>query len=256
LKNESTFAKKLDSFLKRIKKTAAADSVEATDALDPIGQLVLGLLQWDSTSTAAKIAYDRLMSSMVDYNDLRVSHAQEVKTILGQRYPKADDRIGRMSTILQEIYVRQHAVLLDGLLRKPKKEIRIYLDSLPGMPLYVSAQVTLLCFNGHAVPVDEVLVALLRREKVVDQEATLEQVQSFLERRVRASDAVDTHAILRHWADVNGPSLVESKSTKVTKSTKTASLRSTKKSSTKTAKTKKDSASKTIKKSSRQPAKK
>ena len=240
MKNESGFAKKLDSVLKRIRNS----EIELQSEIDPIGQLVLGLLEWESTHANAKNVFDRLLERMVDYNDLRVSHPQEIKAIIGQRYPRADDRIDRLLKVVQEIYIRQHAVLLDDLVRKSKKEARAYLDSLPGMPPYVSAQVTLLCFSGHAMPVDEVLVELLRREKVVDQEATLEQVQSFLERRVRASDAVDTHALLRTWADANEPSLSESKS-KTTKTTKTESQHSTKKSTTKASKTKKDSTSKT-----------
>ena len=175
--------------------------------IDPIGQLILGLLEWESTHANAKSVFDRLLERMVDYNDLRVSHPHEIKAILGHRYPKADDRIDRIRRTLQEIYVRQHAVHLDGLARKSKKEIRSYLDSLPGMPPYVAAQMTVLCFGGHAVPVDEVLVNLLRQEKAIDSEATIEQVESFLERHIRASEAVKTHASLRAWADEKYASL-------------------------------------------------
>jgi len=166
VKNESGFARKLNSFLKRLKKSVA-DPPALIDPIDPIGQLVMGLLEWESTHASAKIAHDRLMDQMVDYNDLRVSHPQEIKAIMGNRYPKADDRIDRLLRVLQEIYIRQHAVLLDGLVRKSKKEVRAYLDSMPGMPSYVAAQMTVLCFGGHAVPVDEVLVNLKMEEEEV-----------------------------------------------------------------------------------------
>ncbi len=233
MKNESQFAKKFITLFKRVKKTVG--QVEPVTPLDPIGQVVLGLLQWESTTTAAAAAFDRLMNRMVDQNDLRVSHPQEIKVLIGQRYGKVDDRISRLLTILQEIYIRQYAVSLNELARKSKKEIRTYLDSLPGMPPYVAAQVTLLCFGGHAVPVDQMLVNLLVKEGVIHADASVREVESFLERRIRATDAVAAHTVLRAWADAHGQSSsassksVRGAGTRVVKKKKSASATTKKK---------------------------
>ena len=234
MKNESTFSKKFATFLKRAAKAGSVD-MDHSD-LDAVGHLVTAFLQWESTTTAAATAYKRLMARVVDYNDLRVSHPQEVKAMVGPRYPKADERVCGLLAALQEIYVREHAVTLDGLAGKAKKEVRAYLVGLPGTPSYVAAQVTLLCFGGHAVPVDDVLVQLLKREKVVDDEATCQQVESFLERQIRASDAVESHAVLRAWADAGYASL--SSPPKAALGTRRASGKVTKKTTSKTTKKK------------------
>ena len=88
-----------------------------------------------------------------------------------------------------------------NLAKKSKKDIRTYLDTIPSMPPYVAAQVTLLSFTGHAVPVDDVLADRLRAEGVVDPEATVDQIASFLERQIRAADGVKAHGSLRAWTD-------------------------------------------------------
>ena len=77
---------------------------------------------------------------------------------------------------------------------------------------YVSAQVLLLAFGGHAVPVDESLAALLRDEQVVPPDATVEAIQSFLERQIKASKSLESHALLQAWSDAQPKSKRSAKS--------------------------------------------
>ncbi len=222
MKNESAYAKHFLPLIKRIKK---AHPGQPPQERDPISQLVLGFLQWESTSKAADQAYKKLADVMVDHNDLRVSHPHEVVAAIGPSYPQAEERAHRMLQSLQEIYIREHVVALDSLANKPKKDVRAYLDSLPGMAGYVSAQVTLLCFGGHAVPVDETLVKLLEKHSAVDPDATLEQAHSFIERQIRASESVEAHMALRAWVDAGTRRLTPRSNTqaKATKKTTKAS---------------------------------
>jgi len=200
LKNESTYAKKFKSLFNRLKKKYSA---EPHEPFEPVTHLVVSMLQWNSTREAALAAHDRLMQELVDNNDLRVCHPHEIVEMIGRDYPQVEERAARLREILQEIFLREHATSLQSLEDKPKKEVRAYLESLPGMPSCVAAEVTLLCFGGHAFPVEERLLALLREEKVVDPEATLSVVQSFLERQIKAGTAVHAHAVLCRWVEAS-----------------------------------------------------
>jgi endonuclease III len=168
---------------------------------DPVTQLVLAFLEWNASPKQAAQAYGKLMTVMVDINDLRVSHPNEVVAIIGERYPKAVERAHRLRDTLQDIFIREHAVSLEGLVKRPKREVANYLNTLRNIVPYAASQVFLLCFEGHAIPVDENLLRLLQQEGAADPEATLEQIQSSIERGVKAVDALAVHAIFRAWID-------------------------------------------------------
>jgi endonuclease III len=201
VKNASSHARKLAALLRKLKSQNPAPPPPAPD---PVTQLVLAFLQWDATRKLADAAYQRLTAAMVDSNDLRVSHPDEVLKVLGERYPKASERAGRLLDVLQEIFVREHAVTLAPLAQMGKKEARAYLDSLPGMTPYVSALVMVACFAGHAIPVDDGLARLLIEHGMADADATREQMASFLEHHVKAGEALEAHHLLRAWADAGG----------------------------------------------------
>jgi endonuclease-3 len=200
VKNASHHARKLAALLHKLKAQHPATPAPAPD---PIKQLVLAFLQWESTRKSAEAAYQRLTAAMVDTNDLRVSHPDEVVKILGERYPRATERAGRLLDVLQEIFVREHAVTLAPLAQMGKKEARAYLDSLPGMTPYVSALVLAACFAGHAIPVDDILARLLVEQGLAEPAATREQLASFLEHHVKAGQALEAHGLLQAWADAS-----------------------------------------------------
>lgn len=196
MKNESTYARKFAALYRRIK--ARAPEPEPRDA---VTQMIVAFLMWEASRKQAENAYKRLTQIMVDNNDLRVSRAHELKECIGSSYPRLDERVERMRDALQTIYVREHAVLTYSLESKSKKEVRQYFDTLPGMTPYVAAQVCLLSFGAHAIPVDEKLANLLRAEGVIDPDATIEEIEHFLERHFKAGEGVEAHTRLQAWVD-------------------------------------------------------
>lgn len=198
MKADSNAAKKLTSLLRKLKSDYQVDPPPASE---PVTQLVVGFLQWQATSAQAEQAFTRLMAQLVDINELRVSHDHELVNIIDQDYPLAGARIARMREALNEIYVREHAVATHSIASGGKKEQRAYLDSLPGMTPYVAAIVTLVSFGGHAMPVDEKLVELLAEQGIAKADAPCGEVESFLLRHIKATDALESHLLLQAWAD-------------------------------------------------------
>ena len=197
MKNESNYAKKFELLLKKIRRRHRVELPE----LGPMDQLIVGFLEWNATARLAAKAHEQLMAELVDNNDLRVSLPQELLALIGSKYPQGDERVSRLREVLNAVYVREHAMSLDSLAGKPKKQVRAYVDGLPGITQYVGAQLMLLGFGVHAMPVDDHIAELLRAEEAVDPAASVGEVAQFLERRIKAGDAAEVHRLLRIWAD-------------------------------------------------------
>jgi endonuclease III len=162
---------------------------------------VFGLLQWEATYKQAETAYRKLMEAFVDINEIRVSHDREIVSVIGRNYPQIEQRVARLQEALNDLFVREYAVAMHSLVGKTKKEQRAYLDSLPGLPPYVVAQVMLLSFDGHALPVDPKLVSLLAKKEILAADTPPAQAESELLKHVKAPDAVHVHQLLQAWAD-------------------------------------------------------
>lgn len=213
MKNAGAYAKKFDALMRRIKARHRAEPIEPAE---PVSQLILAFLEWNASRQGAAEAFQRIMSQCVDINELRVSYPHEIVAMLGNRYPMGQERAERIRETLNDIFERKQLLTLDFLKRKPKREVRACLDNLPGMPPYVAAQVTLLCFDGHAIPVDDQLSDLLTEAEAVAPDASLQEIEAFLERYIRADDAIETHNILRAWVDAGTQRVAPATSTRKT----------------------------------------
>jgi len=188
-------------FTALLKKAVAAYRGEDPPPRDPVAQLVVGFLQWRSTRRAADDAFVALMGELIDINDMRASHAHELVAIIGEDYPDAVERIIRLKQALHGVYLREHDVQMHSIDGKGKKEQRAYLDSLYGMTPFAAAQVTLLSFGGHAMPVDEKLIMMLEREGALPENLDAAAAESFLLRQIKAGDALEAHLALQAWVD-------------------------------------------------------
>ncbi len=197
-KSDSKQVKALNALLK---KARSAWKGEEPAPLEPTTQLVLGFLTWNSTVKQAEGALEKIMSHVVDLNEMRVSLHHEIVEMIGVRYPMAEERVIRMREAMFEVFAREHDWRMNSVKSKGKREQREYLDTLPGIPPYVAAQVALLCFGAHALPVDDKLTALLIQEGVAEPDTPPADLESWLLRQIKAGDALEAHLALQHWAD-------------------------------------------------------
>lgn len=215
MKNAAVGAKKLTALMKKIGRKPLPEPVvlpgaefqeespEGATPLkhDPVGTLVMSFLMWESTADKAQTAYDRILSSVVDFNDLRVSMPHETVEMIGPRYPLALNRAQRLRATLRNIYMREHAVSLDKPAIAGKRDLKKYVDSLEGMVPYVANRLLLLSFDVHGLPVDEQLRTALIDAEVADASVEVPELASWLATQIRADEAVAVHAALQAWND-------------------------------------------------------
>jgi len=172
---------------------------------DPIEQLLLGVLARGTTETAATAAMKRLQEGTVDLNELRVASPRELVELLGGDFPNALEKARDINRILNEIFNRQHELDLAFLRNKTRRDAKDYLQKIPGVDACTLARVMLVSVGGHALPVDENMLAYLRRHELVDSGAEAAEVQAFLERNIAADDAYAFYMLMRRVAATSRP---------------------------------------------------
>jgi len=178
------------------KKHAAKARVTEPNAADLVALLVHSSLLYDATRKQADEATQRIRSSSVDWNEFRVNHVDDMVGIIGARYPEAFARMKRLRMSLNDVYLRHHRVSLDILVGKPKRDVRIYLENLEGMPAYVVARFMLLAMGVPMIPVDQTLVDMLAHAGVLAEPADPLLVSEAIAKVVRADKAAEVHAAL------------------------------------------------------------
>lgn len=168
---------------------------------DPTAVLIMSMLLWESTTDKAMAAYERLMTHVVDFNDLRVCMPHETLELIGPRYPRALDRCQRLRAMLRNIYLREHAVSLDRLMGSGKREAKRYVESLEGIVPYVAARLQLLCLGIHAIPVDDQLRIHLIEAEVVDAAIEIPELSNWLTSQIKVADGAAAHYSLQSWVD-------------------------------------------------------
>jgi len=197
MKHGTEYAKRIKrlhhSLLKKFGKPAAHEPT------DPIEQMLIGILAVNTTSAKAVAVYHKLAQMMVDLNELRVTPALELAQIIGSAVPQAADKAQRIVAFLNDVRRRQDTLTLDFLRQRGRREVREYLESLEGVPRSAVAEVILFSLGGHAIPVDDLTLYVLRKEELVAPKAEAAEVQGFLERHIHAANAAEFAVLLNRF---------------------------------------------------------
>jgi len=194
-------AKRVKQFYSSLRSKLGKVTHPATT--DPITQLILGILSRDTPEARASEGLERLRGMVVDYNELRVVPPIELAGVLGD-FPDARLKCEDISRALNAVFADEHTVSLDRLAGLSKKEVQTALDKIDGLEPYTRARIRLLGLHLHAVPLDEAMWALARRQHLVDPHCTVLEAQQFLERQIAEEDAREFVALLKKhaWAEL------------------------------------------------------
>jgi endonuclease III len=211
MRKGTLYARKIKRLCARLKKGRGVP--EQGDPVDPVNQLLLGILHRGTSVSRAERVLARIRSAMVDLNELRVSTPSELVLLLGSGFPHATEKAKTIVNVLNQVFGRYHDLSLDALKVKGKRDARQYLEHLEGVDAATVAGVMLLSLEGHAVPVDEIMLRVLREDGLVDPKADVKEVQGFLERNVSAAKAHEMTVLLRRYSEDRIKRIGVSKST-------------------------------------------
>ena len=199
MKNGTVYAARLKRVYGKFRQTVPTPDIPGQD--DPLRRLGIGVLGVECGDARGQVAADKLASSMVDWNEVRVSTAGEVHRAIGHTIPNGLQRCQQLIRALHSVYQHENRLSLDRLKSIGRREARHYLEQLDGVDAYAVASVVLWSFGGHAIPVDDTLLEALRQADLVHQTTDRGDVQAFLERHVASADAMDFCLAMRSFPE-------------------------------------------------------
>ena len=201
MKNPSKHADALRSLNRQILKQVKPEPMQPQE---PLKALVRGAMSFDVSDSKAHDAMRLVEREFVDLNEFRVATDLEIQELLGVRYPQIERRVAMITQGLNYIFEKEHTLSLDRLKEISRRDARNFLRELPDIHPFVEAYVMLHSFDGHAVPVDDQILAMLRDEDVVEEDTELEDAQKFVEHHLKTGEAYPFFVAARQVAFEEG----------------------------------------------------
>ena len=176
-----------------LKKRFPLPTPEPAEPRPLLEELIYATCREGNTPADADAGYVRLRKIFPDWNEVRVSTVQEVADVLRPPSGAADKRLESVSSgtrakriiaLLQEVFEDKYAFDLSDLSKKGLKDtarkLRFYKE---GVDDYAVAWVIQRTLGGHAIPLDEPTLRVLRRLGVVEDvdPDSLESVRGSIE---------------------------------------------------------------------------
>ena len=200
MKNSKEYSPKIEKLLKALKKDAGTVPPPPTYG-DPAEAVVFAFVGAFTTDGGAVRTGKRIRDHFIDMNDLRVSRQEEILEVFGDASPAAAATAQALTTTLNAIFEKYDKVSLAALVAEGKRQAKKELEDIAGITPFVAAYTFLTALGGHAIPLTDKMVDYLRQHEMVHPDATLQEIESFLERHISAADAYTFYTLLRAAAE-------------------------------------------------------
>ena len=199
MKDSKEYAVKLDKIIRSLKNLLP--KVKPQEFVEPLEALLFGLLceHWPE-KTARKI-FKNLQSHFTDFNDLRVSRAEEILDIFQDNSPQASQVASAMTGVLNRVFDRYDTLALTVLKDTGKRQARKDLQDLNAATAFAVNFCFLTAIGGHVIPLNSQMLDFLKTNQLIDPDASIEEIETFLERHVSASQAWEFYQLLRYGSE-------------------------------------------------------
>jgi endonuclease III len=188
----------LNTMFTAVKKRQSTGETEPRPVLE---QFLYALCREGAPREIADEAFRSLRERFFDWNEVRVSSAREVEEALGD-LPDAEQRANRLISFLQEVFETTFSFDLETLHKKGLKQAAKQLSRFQAADDYVVSWVVQHSLGGHAIPLDEPSLGLLRRlgmlEDGPDDPETLRASLEHLVPKSKGSQFVEVVSALAH----------------------------------------------------------
>ncbi len=155
-----------------------------SDSKPVLEQFIYGLCRQGITEEKADRAFRNLGDQFFDWNEIRVSSVKEVAEAL-KDLPYPETRAHRIIQFLQEVFETTFSFDLEILQKKGLKHAAKQLSRYEVADDFVVSWVVQRSLGGHAIPVDEPTVRVLKRLGLVDDsQSEVESIRTSLEHQI------------------------------------------------------------------------
>src|SRR5581483_3025269 len=148
-------------------------------------QFVFALCREGTTRATAEQIFGGLQEHFYDWHEVRVSSAREVGELMDGLVADPDARAQRIIDFLQEVFDTTYAFDLERLQKEGLKQAAKKLSRYQAANDFVVSFVVQQSLGGHAIPLDEAALRVLRRLGVLDEDvADLEALRASIEHQV------------------------------------------------------------------------
>jgi endonuclease-3 len=178
--NKQRLLSQLFSLLKK-RNAAAEGEPEPRPVLE---QLIYAICREGTTRNKADKAFRNLRERFFDWNEIRVSSVREVEEAF-EDMPRAELRAQRLIHLLQEVFETTFSFDLETLHKKGVKQAAKQLSRYEATNDHTVAWVVQQSLGGHAIPLDESSLRVVRRLGLIDSDSDdLEAIRASLEHLV------------------------------------------------------------------------
>jgi endonuclease III len=157
------------------------------DAKPVLEEFIYALCRHGAIQEQADRGYRNLGDRFFDWNEIRVSSVREVAEAL-EDLPGAESKAQRIILFLQEVFETTFSFDLEGLHKKGLKHAAKHLSRYEVADDYAVSWVVQRSLGGHAIPLDEPSLRVLRRLGLVeDSQTELEPMRASMEHQIPKS---------------------------------------------------------------------
>jgi endonuclease-3 len=173
--------KVIDKVFSTLGKQARGDGAEARPVLE---QFLYAIGREGTTRETADQVYRTLQERFYDWNEVRVSSVHEVAEAMADLVADSEPRAQRVIDFLQEVFENEFAFDLEVLHKKGLKQAAKQLANYQAANDYAVSWVVQHSLGGHAIPLDEAALRVLRRLGILEEAGSLETLRASMEHQV------------------------------------------------------------------------
>lgn len=199
MKNGKEYSKKVQKLYRSLKRKYPVVQKVIYD--EPVDALVYAIISAELSEPAAQSAIKRLADYFADWNDLRISRAEEIVEAIGPEASAARDIASALTTALRAVFSKYNMVSLKALYKMSKRPAKGVLEKIDGTNRFVVDYCMLTSLHGHAIPLTKKMIEYLRSNELVHAGADEREIGGFLARQISAENAYEFYSLLRRQSE-------------------------------------------------------
>ncbi|HWL93091.1 MAG TPA: hypothetical protein VNT79_06125 [Phycisphaerae bacterium] len=209
MKNRPEYVKRIKQLYARLKKDGGKASLELVD--DPMQVLLLGVLCNHASEQRSAAALRKLLESVVDINELRVTPVADMIQSLGVDFPGGRRAATEITQVLNAIFNSLHHLDISFLKTQSKKAVNVFLDRLDGLTPHAAAFFRNRYLSHGDVPLDEHMLAILERSNCLPAGTPHDEAHRFVAGVFGERDGANFYAMFKRYAAAHAPRRVARK---------------------------------------------